>query len=466
MTASAKHSKLMKVLGRMAPPLPTELLDKEFSSKEMIVDLEFLLKTMKEVHPNLFCNLSIAEADSILSVAKEKILSGISRVEFYEIVASFVARIGDDHTAVELPREQYERNAGNAGPVFPFEVSIDNGILTVSRSFSTKLDGALILSINGVDSSEILERILRTISGLTPENRAKRAAMFFRQYLFFLYGTASEFKLVVEKDGVSETHVVPAVTSAYIGKVMTEETSPSSSSPYEYDINKEKGYALLSFRQCVDHSVFSSLIEKMFREIKEAEIKNLIIDLRGNGGGQSSLTDDLCSYLTDKPFSHFTRVDLKVSSQVRKYYSAICKHLAKFPLSLLPARFIHGGPWKKPVGEIVSTFGEPICPKGNELRFTGKVLALTDSFTASAASDLAVVLKDNCMGKTVGRNTGGFASSYGDSYLFSMPNTFLQCRVSHKFFVRPNGDETPGPVVPDFPVDSDSLGYAVSQFSG
>ncbi len=215
---STKFEKLMNVIGRMAPPLPPELLDKEFSSEEMIVDLEFLLKTMKEVHPNLFFSLSLEENESLISDAKKKILSGISRVEFYEIVASFAARIGDDHTTVELPTEKYGRNAKNDGPVFPFEVSIDNGILTVSRSFAANLDGALISSINGVDSSEILERILRTISGLTRENRESRAAMFFRQFIFLLYGPASEFKMVVEKDGVSETHVVPTVTSEYIRK--------------------------------------------------------------------------------------------------------------------------------------------------------------------------------------------------------------------------------------------------------
>ena len=268
----------------------------------------------------------------------------------------------------------------------------------------------------------------------------------------------------MEREGKAEFHTVPAVTSEYIGKLKQNDSakSPSEYTPYEYEINTSGNYALLSFRQSVDHSSFASLSKKMFTEIKETGVENLIIDLQGNGGGQSSLTDDLCSYLTEKPFDHFSRVDVKVSRQIRKYYSAICRHLASFPMSLLPARFIHGEPWKKGVGEIVSVLGEPVIPEQSDLYFKGNVFALTDSFTASSASDLAVVLKDNGLGKTVGKNTGGFATSYGDSYLFSLPNTFLQCRVSHKFFVRPNGSEKPGPVTPDYPVDTDALTYALT----
>ncbi len=464
MTASDKYSKLMKVLARMAPPLPSKLLDKEFTPEEMIADLHFMLRTMEEVHPDLYFTMSQQKVNSLLKEAELKIRSGINRAEFYEITAFLVAGIADDHTAIELPTERYQKNAETNGPVFPFEVSIENGRIAVKSSFSTNLDGVEVLSINGVDSSEILERILRTISGLTLENRESRAGVSFRQYFFLFYGAASEFNLEVMRDGKSEVHTIPAVTSGYIVKQKQFETSssPSEYTPYEYRINREKNYALLSFRQCVDHSSFASLSKKMFTEIKETGVENLIVDLQGNSGGQSSLANDLCSYLTDKPINHFARIDVKVSRQIRKYYSAICRHLASFPMSLLPARFIHGEPWRKGVGEIVSVFSEQVIPEQSELQFTGNVFALTDSFTASSASDLAVILKDNGLGKTVGKNTGGFATSYGDSYLFSLPNTFLQCRVSHKFFVRPNGSEIPGPVSPDYPVDTDALSYTVA----
>lgn len=459
---SAKYSRFLKVLGRMAPPLPADMLDKEFSSKEMTDDLDFMLKTMEEVHPDLFFNLSQQEMNSLVTEAKQKLLSGgVSREKFFRMVSAIVARIGDDHTSVTLPTEKYISNAQAEGPVFPFEVSCTHSKITVTRSFATDLDGAVINSINGVDCNDILSGLLSTISGMTVANRESMAAVSFRKYLFLMYGYATEFRLVVKKEEKTESLTVPGVTSGFIGRAITAEYSSHASSPYEYKIHKNRGYALLSLRQSVDHSAFSSLIRKMFTEIKEAGVKNLIIDLRGNGGGQSSLADDLCSYLTEKPFKHFSRVDVKVSRQIRKYYSAVCKHLASFPMSLLPARFIHGEPWKKPVGEIVSSFDEPGYPNESDLHFTGRVLALTDSFTASAASDLAVLLKDNQIGNTIGKDTGGFATSYGDSYLFSLPGTFLQCRVSHKFFVRPSGDEAPGPVVPDYPVKADALNFAV-----
>jgi hypothetical protein len=49
--------------------------------------------------------------------------------------------------------------------------------------------------------------------------------------------------------------------------------------------------------------------------IKEKGIKNLIIDLRTNDGGNSLLGDILLDYLTDKPFRQFGGGSIKFSKQ-------------------------------------------------------------------------------------------------------------------------------------------------------
>ncbi len=50
---------------------------------------------------------------------------------------------------------------------------------------------------------------------------------------------------------------------------------------------------------------FNLFLEETFRKIKEEEIEHLIIDIRNNSGGNSTLGDALLDYLTDKTSENF-----------------------------------------------------------------------------------------------------------------------------------------------------------------
>ncbi|MBD3277657.1 MAG: hypothetical protein GF388_05095 [Candidatus Aegiribacteria sp.] len=82
--------------------------------------------------------------------------------------------------------------------------------------------------------------------------------------------------------------------------------------------------------------------------------------------------------------------------------------------------------------------------------FRGEMYAVTSNFTYSAAASLAAMFNSFNPGTLIGEPTGGNASSYGDVFSFSLPNTKLRCRVSNKFFVGPDGSRTPEPTYPDF----------------
>jgi C-terminal processing protease CtpA/Prc len=69
--------------------------------------------------------------------------------------------------------------------------------------------------------------------------------------------------------------------------------------------------------------------------------------------------------------------------------------------------------------------------------------------TFSAAADLAAAFQDYGLATLVGEETGGLASSHGDSYTAILPHTRLRLDVSTKFYVRPSGVAGGGGVVPD-----------------
>lgn len=93
-----------------------------------------------------------------------------------------------------------------------------------------------------------------------------------------------------------------------------------------------------------------------------------------------------------------------------------------------------------------------IKPKRNPLRFSGNIFVLTGSYTFSTAADFAATIKDFSIGTIVGDETGGLPACYGDVFKFSLPNSGLEVRVSHKYSVRPSGQDTGRGVIPDYEV--------------
>lgn len=54
-----------------------------------------------------------------------------------------------------------------------------------------------------------------------------------------------------------------------------------------YDIDEEKNLAILTLTACNYQQVYIDCVSQMFAEVKQMKIKNVAVDLRGNGGGNS-----------------------------------------------------------------------------------------------------------------------------------------------------------------------------------
>ncbi|VUT26687.1 MAG: Peptidase family S41 [Candidatus Methanolliviera sp. GoM_oil] len=205
--------------------------------------------------------------------------------------------------------------------------------------------------------------------------------------------------------------------------------------PYEFRIINEKT-VLMTFNSFREPKTFKTFLKGMFFEIKENNIKNLIIDLRYNGGGDASIGNMLLEYLTDEPFRQFSRYDIKISKQ---YIEQIGSWLD----------WLGGGG----TGDITSHEVDFIKPTENPLRFNGNIYVLTSGRTYSSASAFAVTIKDFSIGKIIGEETGWPPTAYGDHILFTLPNSKINAECSCKYFIRPSGEDTYRGVIPDYIVE-------------
>lgn len=192
---------------------------------------------------------------------------------------------------------------------------------------------------------------------------------------------------------------------------------------------------LIEFNSFNDLEKFKKFLTETFTKLKKQNISNLIIDIRNNPGGNSSLGDEFLKYLTGKPFLQFGEVELKISEQACEKYMWVKR---QYPNSK--------------INEIKLFKGKPIKPGKNPLMFNGKIFVLISLKTASSAMSFAAAIKHFGIGVLVGGETTDTPVNYGDIINLKLPNSGLHFSVACKRFVCAGGKENGRGVLPDYEV--------------
>lgn len=202
-------------------------------------------------------------------------------------------------------------------------------------------------------------------------------------------------------------------------EIRNEYYTPSEPKDFVYyDIDEQKSLAILTLTECNYNQAYIDCVKKMFTEVKQKSIKNVAVDLRGNGGGSSLVGNEFVKYL--------------------------------------PVDCYFDGPYDWRWNFItISGNGDKIKNERNEsLTFEGNVYILTDNGSFSAAKDFAMLIQDNRLGKVVGAPSANSVNGYGEVTYFYLPNTGLFVQISTKKWYRIDGENPDEYVMPDYPCES------------
>ncbi|WP_305257215.1 S41 family peptidase [uncultured Duncaniella sp.] len=178
----------------------------------------------------------------------------------------------------------------------------------------------------------------------------------------------------------------------------------------------------MDFREFSDVERMESFADSMFTALRKNKIGNLIIDLRKNGGGNSSVGDRLLRYITPEPYMQMDKALVKITPLTKK--------LMKAP-DIVPTFMF----WE-------ATPDQYIVPRtADEGHYDGNVYLLTSNKTFSSAGSFAWAFKECGMGTVIGEETGGMNVCFGDVLTYRMPVSRLQCSVSFKRFWQFRADE-------------------------
>jgi len=388
------------VVSADAPKLPNER-PTVVSRAEAIEDVDFLVRQLREKHPNPFARISQADFEREVVRLKEGLPEQVNIREFSLSVAALLALVGDTHTRHRDETAYYE-HLRKGGRVFPVKLRYQDGQMTIEtwspQVIPDRLGvGDAVLAVNGVCMESLVERYGRYVSVETDLQRRCAMEWWFDKYQVLLGEARDPYRLQLrDAQGQVYEETLPAAPPW----LEQYEASKAQGPPLHCDFYHEGRTCLFRIRnfdrgarQEYDKAVWG-LLEAM----RERRTEYLILDLRGNGGGDGGLGMQLLRLVIDKPYAE----DLKPASE---------------------------GGW-------------PV-----------KLALLCDRSTYSAASWLAMVVQDCHVGIIAGEETGGRASFSGEIVSVSLPHSGLSCGIGTKFFMRRAGYDDGRGVLPDLPLD-------------
>jgi hypothetical protein len=399
-------------------PLPGEL--RILTPGQMEEDLDYVVRILRNVHPATYEGFSEQQVAAI-DAAYQRIQEPMPAARFYFLANTVICSTQDAHTHLRPMKGLLDRR-------------IDVPIISLSDGFYVRADrepfkqGDRIVALGEKDIETVIDAMRPLIPAENDYWRKRGMAerLQRREYLDYLGVIESNaVDASVERTGTRVTLTAPLKLPA---QCMPK---PAARPWVGHTVDADLSLGLFHLDTCTINDHYRKAVRSFFESVRDHQIRNIAVDLRRNGGGNSQVVDEFFRYLNVERYRHF-------SGDVR--YS---KELAEKTGSSRKSGYRRGKPGTKRNRKV----------QDKTLRFDGNLFVLTSPATFSSGNWFAVIIKDNGLGTIIGEPTGNAPSSYGDIPTFQMPNTGFAFTVSHKRFIRPNPDNDPQDALyPDVPV--------------
>lgn len=283
----------------------------KFESRQLREDFLIARQSLEEGHSGLYRHTKKADLDRIFDEIEKSLDHPMDIYEFYRVMAPAIAAIKCGHTGLSSSpelEEELERL-----PRIPFDVKVLDSHTYVFRDYvkGGPLAGKEIQSINRVPAGQILSTMLASSmkDGDTETTRQGDIGGDFGLNLIRSLGLRAPYTVALAGSGSSKPEMlqvagIPREEMDRMRKTLFPQDQPEESAHLQFlDNGRIARITYPSFGVPVEEG--RAFMKRAFGEIQSRGSKTLILDLRGNGGGEDQLGGLLLSYLLDKPFNYY-----------------------------------------------------------------------------------------------------------------------------------------------------------------
>ncbi|MFB6456821.1 S41 family peptidase [Chitinophaga sp. Hz27] len=399
---------------------------------DMKQDLAVLWKAVSNLHPTYGIYTPPDSLYNIYNTTLHSITKPLSENEFIAAVYPFISALKCGHTQLRNSAG-YQPTAADILPKLPFQVLVQDTQVWITTTQAQGIHtGDEIISINNIKVPAIIKHggDLYAADG----NNRTFKELFLSEYDGFedacnkYYHWQPPYHIVLKTTG----GVLKTITTAALTTVKTAEIDNYK----DWNTSSNTGYLPLRFLKNTSIACFevhsyqyedTVLFQKAFQEIHTKGIRNLIIDLRHNTGGDIRIAAKLLSYLAAQPFQMvgdlWARVPDPGNTAFNPYFDST-KTLS-YQESFKPLGIKKEGHYKM---AFQSGFVDLLRKSALDAddHYNGRLVVLIDGATFSSGAHTAAAIRQYCPEATfIGRETAGGSEgcSGGTIQYLTLPHT-------------------------------------------
>lgn len=436
-------------------------------------DMRVLYERLQDEHVNLFARKQQAEYDAQFERMLDAIDGPIPRERFHLMLQELLAFGQVGHATTNAPINDVIAKVQNGGTIIPLSVTFRDGAM-VTDQWAAEGDalppGSRITRLGDLEIAQFEQQVAKILSADTPRLMRAKLEMGFPVYLALVFGDVEELDIAyIAPDGTSGETSIPAVGFNAMYALQDARPVPAPPGKPSPRIAEDLGdgvfylqpgpfFALESEKEEGDGAyaidAFNEFIEGAFAALDTSGATDLLIDLRGNPGGDASFSDLILSRIADEPYRQSSRYLVRAGENTLASWADRTPSGDDGLGDRLASALRTADP-----GSVVPVDVPQIAPR-SEGRFEGRVWALIDRYSFSNAAVVAAILQDYGIAKLIGEETADLASTYGAVERFTLPHSQAVIEYPKAYMVRPSGDESVRGVVPDIALSPRAIGEA------
>ncbi|RTE86564.1 MULTISPECIES: S41 family peptidase [Gammaproteobacteria] len=438
-----------------------------FNEQQIKDDFAQLYEDLQSSSYNFFAHTDKDTFDRHYLEFQNQINGNMTQLEVHRLFLRFVALADIAHTRIDFPIQFFREFLNSGGKTLPLSIRVeaDSVIITEYLGLQDIKQGDKLINVNGQPALIWLDTLAQYLAA--DDSRLAYVlleAWGIAPYLWLHEGEQPQYTLTLERAHSGEQYEVVQPTLSH----ETQEQHVASqaiddSEPREYQVlSNQIGYLkpgefynvyAEDNNQIWDTTEFHSFIDEAMHTFLDANVKDIVIDVRGNAGGTNSFSDHLIGWYADEQFRFASEFRVKVSEHSRN------ANLQRLALDDDPESItakLEQFYAQNEQGDVILFPLEDSYPHSGDMNISDsdiQIYVWIDRFSFSNAVSVAAITKDYGFGTVIGEKTADPATTYAAMETFTLENTGISVGYPKALIVRPNGNPVADGVTPDIQLE-------------